>query len=76
MTQVNESHSYYLVEKLSVIPGGLYERPGLLSYGDTQTMRDYARIIRTLQLQMDIPGTIFDDDIFDEEDERAIYGDL
>jgi len=61
------------VEKLSVIPGGLYERPGLLSYCDTQTMRDYARIIRTLQLQMDIPGTIFDDDIFDEEDERELF---
>jgi hypothetical protein len=36
-------------------------------------MRDYARIIRTLQLQMAIPGTIFDDDIFDEEDERELF---
>ena len=43
------------------------------SNGDTQTMRDYARIIRTLQLQMAIPGTIFDDDIFDEEDERELF---
>ena len=42
------------------------------SNGDIQTMRDYARIIRTLQLQMGIPGTIFDDDIFDEGDEREL----
>jgi hypothetical protein len=40
--------------------------------GDIQTMRDYARIIRTLQLQMGIRGTIFDDDIFDKEDEREL----
>ena len=46
------------------------------SNGDIQTMRDYARIIRTLQLQMGIPGTIFDDDIFDEGDERDFCGDL
>jgi hypothetical protein len=43
------------------------------SNGDIQTLRDYARIIRTLQLQMAIPGTIFDDDIFDEEDERELF---
>lgn len=43
------------------------------SNGDIQTMRDYARIIRTLQLQMGIPGTIFDYDIFDEEDERELF---
>ena len=42
------------------------------SNGDIQTMRDYARIIRTLQLQMGIPGTIFDDDIFDQGDEREL----
>jgi hypothetical protein len=36
-------------------------------------MRDYARIIRTLQLQMGIPGTIFDDDIFDQGDERESF---
>ena len=29
------------------------------SNGDTQTMRDYARIIRTLQLQMAIPRNHF-----------------
>jgi hypothetical protein len=46
------------------------------SNGDTQTMRDYARIIRTLQLQMAIPGTIFDDDIFDEEDERELFEEI
>jgi hypothetical protein len=40
--------------------------------GDIQTMRDYARIIRTLQIQMGIRGTIFEDYIFDEEDERDL----
>jgi hypothetical protein len=39
-------------------------------------MIDYARIIRTLQLQMAIPGTIFDDDIFDEEVERELFLEL
>jgi len=43
------------------------------SNGDIQTMREYARIIRTLQLQMGIPGTIFDDDIFDQGDERESF---
>jgi hypothetical protein len=42
------------------------------SKGDIQTMRDYARIIRKLQLQMGIRGIIFDDDIFDKEDERDL----
>jgi hypothetical protein len=40
--------------------------------GDIQTMRDYAPIIRTLQIQMGIRGTIFEDYIFDEEDERDL----
>jgi hypothetical protein len=40
--------------------------------GDIQTMRDYARVIRTLQIQMGIRGTIFEDYIFDEEDERDL----
>ena len=34
--------------------------------GNIQAKRDYARIIRTLQTQMGIRGTIFEDNIFDE----------
>ncbi len=40
--------------------------------GNIQAKRDYARIIRTLQTQMGIRGTIFEDNIFDEEDERDL----
>jgi hypothetical protein len=68
------------VEKLSVIPEGL--RKAWLAFkiangnGDIQKMRYYARIIKALQLQMRIQGTIFDNYLFDEEDERAFCEDL
>ena len=65
---------YYPVAILLLSRGERDERPGCFkianSNGDIQTMRDYARIIRTLQLQMGIPGTIFDDYIFDQGDQR------
>jgi hypothetical protein len=77
MSHIERKSFVFPVEKLGDSWGAL--RKAWLAFniaksnGDTQTMRDYVRIIRTLQLQMAIPGTIFDDDIFDEEDERELF---